>query len=97
LSGLRVKTRKLFNIVKRTGQWDTYKETLTCYNKELRQAKRASWRGYCQEINDVPSSARLMKVMAKQATNTVSTIKLPNGQQTETWKETLKELFRVDR
>jgi hypothetical protein len=39
LSGLRVKTRKLFNVVKRTGQWDTYKETLTCYNKELRKSK----------------------------------------------------------
>jgi hypothetical protein len=39
LSGLRAKTRKLFNIVKRTGQWDTYKETLTCYNKEIKKAK----------------------------------------------------------
>jgi hypothetical protein len=33
--------------------------------------------------------------MAKQATNKVSTIKLPNGQHTKTGKETLKELFRV--
>jgi hypothetical protein len=31
----------------------------------------------------------------KQATKRVSTVKLPNGQQTETGKETLKELFRV--
>jgi hypothetical protein len=36
-----------------------------------------------------------MKIMAKQATNKVSTIKLPNGQHTQTGKETLKELFRV--
>jgi predicted Mrr-cat superfamily restriction endonuclease len=47
------------------------------------------------EINDVPGSARLMKVMAKQATNKVSTIKLPDGKHTRTGKETLKELFRV--
>jgi hypothetical protein len=39
LSGLRAKTRKLFNIAKRTGQWDTYKKTLTCYNKQIRKAK----------------------------------------------------------
>jgi hypothetical protein len=39
LIGLRAKTRELFNIAKRTGQWDTYKETLTCYNKERRKAK----------------------------------------------------------
>ncbi|PNF15260.1 hypothetical protein B7P43_G00966 [Cryptotermes secundus] len=39
LSGLRANTRKLFNTAKRTGLWDTYKETLTCYNKEIRKAK----------------------------------------------------------
>jgi hypothetical protein len=93
LSGLRVKTRKIFNIAKRAGQWDTYKETVTCYNKEIRKAKRSSW--YCQEIDDVPGGAGLMKIMAKQATNKVSTIKLRNGQHTQTGKETLEELFRV--
>jgi hypothetical protein len=71
LSGLRAKTRKLFNIAKRIGQWDTYKETLTGYNKEIRKAKRSSWRGYCREMNDVPRGARLMRVMAKQETNRV--------------------------
>jgi hypothetical protein len=49
---------------------------------------------YCQ-INDVPGSARLMKIMAKQASNKVSTMKLSNGQYTQTGKETLKELFTV--
>jgi hypothetical protein len=93
LSGLRAKTR-LFNVA-RTGQWDTYKEALTCYNKEVKKAKRSSWRRYCQGVADVPGSARLMKIMAKQATNRVSTIKLPDGQCTQTGKETLEELFRV--
>jgi hypothetical protein len=36
-----------------------------------------------------------MKIMAKQATNKVSAMKLPDGQHTQTGKETLKELFRV--
>jgi hypothetical protein len=89
LSGLRAKTRKLFNRAKRTGQWDTYKETPTCYNNEIRKAKQASWSRYCQEINDVPGSARLMRIMAKQATNRVSSVRLLNSQQTETGKETL--------
>jgi hypothetical protein len=39
LNELRAKTRKLFYKAKTTGQWDTYKETLTCYNKEIRKAK----------------------------------------------------------
>jgi hypothetical protein len=36
-----------------------------------------------------------MRIMAKQATNTVSIVKLPNGQQMETGKETLKQMIRV--
>jgi hypothetical protein len=86
LSGLRAKTRKLFTTAERTGQWNSYKKTLTFYNKEIRKAKRSTWRRYCQEINDVPGGARLMKIMAKQATNMVSTIKLPDGQYTKLGK-----------
>jgi hypothetical protein len=95
VSGLRAKTRKLFNTAKRTGQWDTYKETLACYKKEIRKAKRSSWRRYYQGISDVPGSVRLIKVMAKQTTNRVTTIKLPDGQYTQAGKGTLKELFRI--
>jgi hypothetical protein len=65
LSGLRGKSRKLFNTAKRTGQWDAYKEALTCCNRELRKSKRSSRYRYCQEINNVPGGARLMKIMAK--------------------------------
>jgi hypothetical protein len=36
-----------------------------------------------------------MNIMAKQATNKVITIKLPDGQYTQIGKGTLKESFRV--
>jgi hypothetical protein len=36
-----------------------------------------------------------MKIMAKQATTRVSTVKLPDGQCTQTGRETLEELFTV--
>jgi hypothetical protein len=78
LSGLTAKMRALLNTVKRTGQSDTYKETITSDNKKIRKAKRSSWRRYYQ-ISDVLGSARLMKIMAKQETNRVSTTKLPDG------------------
>jgi hypothetical protein len=94
LSGLRAKTRKLLNTAKGSRQWDTYMENLTCYNKEVRKAKRSSWR-HCQKIKDILGNARLMKIIAKRATNKVRTIKLPAGQHTQTGKGTLKELFRV--
>jgi hypothetical protein len=50
---------------------------------------------HCKEINDVLASAKLMQIIAKQMTNRVSTIKLHDGQYTQTGKETPKELFRV--
>jgi thioesterase domain-containing protein len=84
----------MFNAAKRTRHLDTYKEALTCY-KENRITKRSSWRRYCQEITDVPDSARHMKIMAKQATNRDAIIKLADGQCTQTGRETLKEIFRV--
>jgi hypothetical protein len=95
LSGLRAETRRLFNVAKTTGQWDNYKETLTCYNKEIRKAKRSSWRRYCQDITYAPGSAKIMNFMAKQTTNRASAIKLPHGQCTQTGGETLTELFTV--
>jgi hypothetical protein len=36
-----------------------------------------------------------MNIMEQQTTNRISTIKLPDGQHTQTGKGTLKELFRV--
>jgi hypothetical protein len=39
LSGLRAKTTWLFNVAKRTGHWDIYKEALTSYNKEIGKSK----------------------------------------------------------
>jgi hypothetical protein len=83
-----------FNIAKRPEQWNTYRENLTCYNKEIRKAKRSSWRKYCQ-ISDVSDGASLMKIMKEQATNKDSTIKLPNFRFSKTETDTLKELFRV--
>jgi hypothetical protein len=45
------------------------------YNKEIWKVKHSSWRRYYQ-ITEVPGSARLMKIMAKQEINRTSTIKL---------------------
>jgi hypothetical protein len=51
--------------------------------------------GDCQEIDNVPGNAKLVKIMSKQGTNKVNTIRLPNRQYTQTGKDTLSELFRV--
>jgi hypothetical protein len=46
-------------------------------------------------MNDVPGSIIHMKIMAKQATNRVSTVNLPDGQCTQTGKGTLEKLFII--
>jgi hypothetical protein len=89
---LRSETRKLFNIEKGTSRWD--KKALTYYNEEIRKIKPSSLKWYSQDINNIQSGARLKKIMAKQATNKISTIKLPDAQYTLTGKETLKDLFK---
>jgi hypothetical protein len=79
----------------RIGVWHTYKNAFTCYCNKIMKDKRSSWRGYCHGIIGVASSARLIRVMAKQVTNRVGTIKLPDGHYTWTGRDTLKELSRV--
>lgn len=95
LSRLRKKARKLFLLAKRTGDWDSYRQALTNYNKEIRKAKRNSWKEYCQGMESVPSSARFMKQMANGVRKIVSTIKLPDGSYTQSGYETLLQLARA--
>jgi hypothetical protein len=68
LSRFKASTRWIFNKAKRTGNLESYKTALTFYNKEIRKAKRSSWRDYCQGIKDVPDRARLTRIMASQPT-----------------------------
>jgi hypothetical protein len=94
LSHLKASTRWLFIHAKRTGDWESYKTALTCYNKEIRKAKRSSWRDYCWGIADVSDRARLMRIMVSQSANRVESIKLPDGRYTQSGKETLRELYK---
>jgi hypothetical protein len=42
-------------------------------------------------VEDVPDKARLMRIMANQSANSVESIKLLDGQYTQSGKETLKD------
>lgn len=50
--------------------------------KTERNAKQSLWRTFCQGTEDVPGSARLMKIMAKIVTNKVTIIHLPDENST---------------
>ena len=94
LAEKRRKVRKLFNVANKSGDWTYYDRNLTDYNKELRQAKRESWRRQCEEIEKVPECARLHKILSKDVQITTSSIELENGDHT-TEKGTIEELFWV--
>jgi hypothetical protein len=79
LSYLQASTRLHFNQARRTGHSESYKTALTCFNKEIREAKWSFWRDYCQEIKDVPDRVIHMKIMATQSANKVESITLPYG------------------
>lgn len=84
--------RRLFNKAKRTGEWDTHRSAVTCYNKAIRKVKRSSWKRYCQGIEDIPDVSRLVKIMSGDKFCKVGPIRLPEGSITSTCKDFLKEL-----
>jgi ribonuclease HI len=88
LSRLRAEARRLFNRAKRTGDWQTYTEALTEYNKGIREAKRRNFRAFCESISEAPETARLYKAMAKDTAVTLRTLKKPDGGFTENEEQT---------
>ena len=81
-----------------TGEWDSYRNTLNTYNIEFRKVRRQLWSKYCQGIDQIPSGARLKKVLSKSdARNKIGTLKLKraNGSFTMKRQETLKVLLET--
>jgi hypothetical protein len=94
LTHFKASTERLFRQANRTGDWDSYKMALTCYNKEIRRAKQSPCRGYSWGTKHVPDRAKLMRIMASQSVSWVQSVKLPDDQYTQSRKETLRELHR---
>ena len=74
LTKLRSNTRKLFNKAKVTNDWTLYKQNLSEYNREIRKAKRESWKKFCNEISQVADSAKVHKTLAKDHTNCIGLV-----------------------
>lgn len=95
LTKLRIETRRKFNRARSGGNWDDYRISLTEYNKEIRRAKRKSWRNFCSEITELPSGARLHKILSKTHTNRMGLMEKPDGTTTVNEGETLKLLAQT--
>ncbi|CAB0014871.1 unnamed protein product, partial [Nesidiocoris tenuis] len=95
LDKLRTKTRRLFNRAKRGDGWDKYRESLTVYNRALRNAKRSSWREYCSGLADASATARLQKVLSREGPGQIGHLVKGDGSYTVSSKETREVLMRT--
>ena len=91
----RKEVRKLFNKAKELGNWTEYRKILTEYNKDIRRAKRESWRKFCEGVNNTPEAARIHKILSKKPGNDVSMLKCSDGTFTTTPREVLELLIQT--
>ncbi|XP_036343580.1 uncharacterized protein LOC118752829 [Rhagoletis pomonella] len=94
LTALRKQVRKSFNECYRIEVWDLYRENLKKYKKAIRDAKEASWREFCESIEDTKESARLSKILAKGHSEPTY-IKRSDGPWTESDGESLDILLNT--
>lgn len=92
LEVMRKEVRKLEN---KKGDRCKFKEALTEYNKAIRRLKRKSFRKFSEEIEDTPTAARLRKVLSKDHTNGIGTLRKVDGTRTNDQKETLEILMKT--
>ncbi|XP_044745139.1 uncharacterized protein LOC123307003 [Coccinella septempunctata] len=90
LEKLRKEVRKKFNRAKSAGEWEVYRQILTLYNKEVRKAKRESWENFCSSIEDAASGTRLHKILSREPSLTLGSVKRSDGTYTASGAETLK-------
>ena len=102
LGKMRKLVRKLANKAKATScpvgkaQFKAeHKTALTEYNKQIRRAKRKSWRSFCEEINDLPTASRVRKILSKDHTNGIGSLKRPDGTFTADGRETVDFLLNT--
>nr|XP_023017433.1 uncharacterized protein LOC111506554 [Leptinotarsa decemlineata] len=93
---LRREVRRLFNKAKINQDWAEYKATLTQYDKEIRKAKRQSWRKFCEEVMDTSTCSRTHKVLAEEGTiNQVGFLKRDDDIYTTTFGESIEMLIKA--
>ena len=98
LTKLRKLSRRRHRIAVRlntTEMWDEYREVQRSYKKAVRQAKRASWRRYCEELSGSSAVAKIVKTLNKDTHSVLETLKVSDGTYTETPEETLTHLLDV--
>ena len=63
--------------------WALYREAQRNYRKEKRKASRNAWRTFCSSINDLPTSARLYRILSMDPKIKLESLVSPSGRRTQ--------------
>ena len=66
LTTLRNQTTRLERKAKRTDQdadWDAFRDSRNAFKREIKKAKRLSWRELCEQTDGLPPLVRLYKIL----------------------------------
>ncbi|CAG7822536.1 unnamed protein product, partial [Allacma fusca] len=82
LTQLRRRSRKARRSTKgaNTGEpWEFYKKIRNEYNNAVQEAKRNSWRSFCENIEDLAETARIYKIIRNDGRREPNTMSTPAG------------------
>lgn len=98
LERLRGKVRKLLNRAMNTSadqDWENYKEAKSRYKKRIRFRSSASWKKFCSSIENCEQANRVRKVLSKQHTAGIGSIRKPDNTYTTSPAETQRTLLET--
>ncbi|KAJ8918862.1 hypothetical protein NQ315_011152, partial [Exocentrus adspersus] len=89
--------------------WDDYRAARRVFKKELqklnidllfpttwlRRSKRSGWRAYCSELESLPETARLMKILSCEKRENIGSLKKADGTWTTSSEECLELLVET--
>lgn len=77
----------------RNADFEAFREKRKAFKKACRDAKRRAWREFCESVEGVSASSRMHKILSKERSDQVSSLKLPNGEFTQDESELLNHLL----
>ena len=86
---------KQYQRLRTTETWEQYKAMRNRYTHTIAQAKRDTWRIFCQEIGSMECIARLSKLLKGRAMPTLGMLKLPSGRVTSSEEQAIDYLMQV--
>ena len=80
---------------KQEKDWEAQKLALSYFKKAVRKAKRDSWHSFVESMNSQTPLARLVKIIRRNETVSVSNVIKHNGEFTKSLQETLHYLLDI--